>query len=113
MEIWQEIVADQERGTRRLVAECGDRMFTAAFLLCRDRNLAEDLVFRTFVYTIRSANEMGGLSTDEARVPIGATAISAPSDSAAEAPAYNLSGQRVSPAYRGMVISQGRKQMQR
>jgi len=65
------------------------------------------------VYTIRSANEMGGLSTDEARVPIGATAISAPSDSAAEAPAYNLSGQRVSPAYRGMVISQGRKQMQR
>ena len=57
MEIWQEIVADQERGTRRLVAECGDRMFTAAFLLCRDRNLAEDLVFRTFAYAVRKIGQ--------------------------------------------------------
>ena len=57
MEIWQEIVADQERGTRRLVAECGDRMFTAAFLLCRDRNLAEDLVFRTFGHAVRKIGQ--------------------------------------------------------
>lgn len=53
MEIWQEIVTDQERGTRRLVAECGDRMFTAAFLLCRDPDQAEDLVFRTFARAVR------------------------------------------------------------
>ena len=57
MEIWQEIVADQERGTRRLVAECGDRMFTAAFLLCRDQTLAEDLVFRTFVRAVHKIGQ--------------------------------------------------------
>lgn len=57
MEIWQEISADQERGARRLVAECGDRMFTAAFLLCRDRNLAEDLVFRTFTSAVRKIGQ--------------------------------------------------------
>ena len=57
MEIWQEIVADQERGTRRLVVECGDRMFTAAFLLCRDQTLAEDLVFRTFARAVRKIGQ--------------------------------------------------------
>ena len=57
MEIWQEIVADQARGTRRLVAECGDRMFTAAFLLCRDQSLAEDLVFRTFARAVRKIGQ--------------------------------------------------------
>lgn len=57
MEIWQEIVEDQERGTRRLVAECGDRMFTAAFLLCRDQPLAEDLVFRTFARAVRKIGQ--------------------------------------------------------
>ena len=57
MEIWQEIAADQERGTRRLVAECGDRMLTAAFLLCRDQPLAEDLVFRTFARAVRKIGQ--------------------------------------------------------
>lgn len=57
MEIWQEIAADQERGTRRLVAECGDRMLTAAFLLCRDQTLAQDLVFRTFARAVRKIGQ--------------------------------------------------------
>ena len=35
MDLWAEIKENQERGARRLVAECGDRLFTAAFLLCR------------------------------------------------------------------------------
>ena len=60
MEIWQEIVADQERGARRLVAECGDRMFTAAFLLCRDQDQAEDLVFRTFARAVRKIAQYRG-----------------------------------------------------
>ena len=53
MDIWQEIAANQESGARRLAAECGDRLFAAAVVLCRDRNAAEDLVFRTFVRAIR------------------------------------------------------------
>ena len=53
MDLWAEIKEDQERGTRRLVAECGDRLFTAAFLLCRDEALAEDLVFRTLARAVR------------------------------------------------------------
>ena len=59
MEIWEEIAADQERGTRRLVAECGDRLFTAAFFLCRDEGLAEDLVFRTFASAVRRIGQYG------------------------------------------------------
>lgn len=32
-------------------------MFTAAFLLCRDRSLAEDLVFRTFARAVRKIGQ--------------------------------------------------------
>lgn len=53
MDLWAEIKENQERGARRLVAECGDRLFTAAFLLCRDEALAEDLVFRTLARAVR------------------------------------------------------------
>ena len=53
MEIWHEIKEDQERGAKRLVAECGDRLYAAALLLCRDRSHAEDLVFRTMSRAIR------------------------------------------------------------
>lgn len=60
MEIWQEIAADKERGARRLVAECGDRMFTAAFLLCHDQGLAEDLVFRVFACAVRKIGQYKG-----------------------------------------------------
>ena len=53
MDIWREIEADAERGARRLVAECGDRLFAAAIMLCRDRAAAEDLVFRTLALAVR------------------------------------------------------------
>ena len=48
MEIWQEIIKDRERGARTLVAVYQDRLFAAALMLCRDRAVAEDLLFRTF-----------------------------------------------------------------
>ena len=48
MEVWEQISLDAEAGARKLVAEFGDRLFRAAVLLCRDEQLAEDLVFRTF-----------------------------------------------------------------
>ena len=53
MDIWQEIAVNQEAGAKRLAAECGDRLFAAAIVLCQDRVEAEDLVFRTFVRAIR------------------------------------------------------------
>ena len=52
MEVWQAIKNDKECGAKRLVSEYGDRLFGAAFLLCQDAPLAEDLVFRTFNQSI-------------------------------------------------------------
>ena len=46
-DIVQEILADREKGTARLVAEYRERLYTAAFALCRDVHEAEDLVFCT------------------------------------------------------------------
>ena len=48
MKVWEQIPLDAERGARMLVAEFGNRLFGAAVLLCRDEQVAEDLVFRTF-----------------------------------------------------------------
>lgn len=48
MEVWQEIASDSSAGALRLVNEYGDRLFTAAFLLCQNATDAEDLVYRTF-----------------------------------------------------------------
>jgi RNA polymerase sigma-70 factor (ECF subfamily) len=48
MEIWQEIIKHRERGARELVAVYKDRLFASALILCRDRDAAEDLLFRTF-----------------------------------------------------------------
>ena len=53
MDLWREIAANEESGAKRLAAECGDRLFAAAIVLCSDRAAAEDLVFRTFVRAIR------------------------------------------------------------
>ena len=48
MEIWEEISADRQAGAKRLVAEYGDRLFTAACRIVQSEADAEDLVFRTF-----------------------------------------------------------------
>ena len=47
LDIWEEITRDCERGSRRLVAEYGDRLYAAALLLCPCAADAEELVFRT------------------------------------------------------------------
>ena len=46
--IVQEILRDREAGAARLVAECREPLYAAAFSLCGDPAMAEDLVFRTF-----------------------------------------------------------------
>ena len=53
MDIWRELQNGGESGAQRLVSEYGDRLLSAAMLLCRDKGDAEDLVFRTLDRAIR------------------------------------------------------------
>ena len=63
MDIWSEIACDRERGAQRLVAEYGDRLLTAAFLLTQNQTDAEDLVFRTFSQVCRKIDSYAGRSS--------------------------------------------------
>lgn len=62
MEIWEEIAFDRERGAKRLVAELGDRLLTAAFQITQNLADAEDLVFRTFSQVIAKVSQYDGRS---------------------------------------------------
>ena len=57
MEGWQTLRKNAEDGARRLVSEFGDRLLTAAAVLCRDDHLAEDLVFRTFDQAVKKIRQ--------------------------------------------------------
>ena len=57
MEIWEEIAANQRMGAERLVAEYGDRLFTAACRIVQNEADAEDLVFRTFERVIAKIHQ--------------------------------------------------------
>ena len=68
------------------------------------------------IYTIRSANSMGGLSTAEARIAYGvadgiSTAIV--DGVPAEGVIYNLAGQKVNASYKGVVIKNGKTVVQK
>ena len=62
MEIWEEIAFDRERGAKRLVAELGDRLLTAAFQITQNAADAEDLVFRTFAQVVMKIDQYDGRS---------------------------------------------------
>ena len=57
MEVWQEIRKNKERGTERLVAEYGNRLYAAAVLLCANDHDAEELVFRTFDRAVKKIHQ--------------------------------------------------------
>lgn len=57
MEVWEDIKADAERGAKRLVSEFWDRLFGASLVLCRDEQLAEDLVLRTFAQVVAKIDQ--------------------------------------------------------
>ena len=63
MEIAEEIRTDPEKGARRLIAECGDRLYDVAFRLCQSENGAHDLVSRTLVRAIERIALFSGSST--------------------------------------------------
>lgn len=62
MEIWEEIAANRQAGTERLVAEYGDRLFTAACRIVQNEADAEDLVFRTFEQVVAKIGQFGSRS---------------------------------------------------
>ena len=47
MDVWDEIKADPMVGARSLIAEYGDRLYSAALILVQESHGAEDLVSRT------------------------------------------------------------------
>ena len=63
------------------------------------------------LYTIRTANDMGGLSTEATSVVVGETAINALRNGAMDftGARYNMNGQRVNDSYKGIVIVNGKK----
>ena len=68
------------------------------------------------IYTIRTANEMGGLSTEEARIAVGVEdGISAIENEGlnTKTSIYNLAGQRVDQTYKGLVIKNGKTTFQK
>ena len=60
MDIWNEIAADPNAGAVRLVAEYGDRLYTAACGMVQCEAEAEDLVLRTFERTISKIGQYDG-----------------------------------------------------
>ena len=60
MEVWEEIEANPERGTQRLIDEYGNRLYAAAAILCPDQAAAEDLVFRTLAQAVRKIAQYRG-----------------------------------------------------
>ena len=60
MEIWEEIITDEEKGARRLVAEYGDRLFAATRHITQNAADAEDLVYRTFSHAIEKIKAYNG-----------------------------------------------------
>ena len=59
MEIWEDIAVNAEAGAKRLVAEYGDRLFSAAVRICDNDSDAEDLVFRTLSHAIAKIGQYG------------------------------------------------------
>ena len=60
MDIWNEIAENADSGAKRLIAEYGDRLFTAACRIVQDDSEAEDLVFRTFERAIAKIGQYDG-----------------------------------------------------
>ncbi len=71
-------------------------------------------VSETGIYMLRTANEMGGLSTEATMVEVTTTGISATlknKERIKNNMIFNLNGQRVGKDYKGIVIAYGKKQV--
>ena len=94
-----------------------DSRYALLWAVCCDDHVIDFTTTPTYTvtkagtYTIRAANEMGGLSQASVAVKVsdqtGLTNV--PVGASAELSKYNLRGQRVDGSYRGIVVSGGRK----
>ena len=58
MEVWQRIAQNAERSAERLAAEHGDRLYSAAMLLCRNNSDAEEFVLGTPAQAVGKIRQM-------------------------------------------------------
>ena len=63
MDLAQEIVADKAAGTRRLVAEYGNRLYETAIRLCGNEADAQDYAFRTLERAVERIRLFSGRSS--------------------------------------------------
>ena len=91
--------------------------YTLLWAVCKDGEVVGFTTSPTYTatvagsYSVRAANEMGGLSQASATVELsGASGLSAlPSVATSDSQKYNLKGQRVADSSKGLIITQGRK----
>jgi hypothetical protein len=94
-----------------------DSRYALLWAVCCDDHVVDFTTTPTYTvtkagtYTIRAANEMGGLSQASVAVKVGDQTglTNVPVGASAELSKYNLRGQRVDGSYRGIVVSGGRK----
>lgn len=90
-----------------------------AYVIFKDGEYVADITETSYtaaeegVYTIRTANEMGGLSKAATVVTVSATGVAdVKADSqSANSVSYNLAGQQVADGYKGIVIQNSKKLM--
>ena len=94
-----------------------DSDYAMLWAICRDGLVVDFTTVPTYTitengsYSIRAANEMGGLSEPSATIDVGGTdgLTDTRCEASADQPKFNLSGQRVNAGYRGIVVSKGKK----
>ena len=93
-----------------------DSDYALLWAVCRDGQVIDFTTVPTYTatetgtYSIRAANEMGGLSEASIAIEVSTTGVAdIRREASASQPKYNLSGQRVTGSYRGIVVSNGRK----
>lgn len=93
-----------------------DSNYALLWAVCKDGNVIATTTKATYTatengtYSVRAANEMGGLSEASATVEVNATGIeNVNRETITNSRYFNLAGQKVGNDYRGLVIMNGKK----
>ena len=124
---WQPTVLTEQAPVPTNVKAAGltmtwdDSNYALLWAVCKDGVVVDFTTAPTYTatvagsYSVRAANEMGGLSQPSASVELGgASALTdVKHDMTTDQPKYNLKGQRVADSSKGLIITQGRKYLNR
>lgn len=124
---WQPTVLTEQAPVPTNVKAAGltmtwdDSNYALLWAVCKDGVVVDFTTAPTYTatvagsYSVRAANEMGGLSQPSASVQLGgASALTdVKHDMTTDQPKYNLKGQRVADSSKGLIITQGRKYLNR